>query len=272
MNSGPISQFGLSPSGRGVCSTISLMGGCRCSCRGGLSRVKGLTVGQHGAGHREQAVGHRTQSAGVSMPALAQGGILGPTAGIMLHGDPSPMIDSIGQTIMSGLAPQDEFGLPRTAGHRSDPTQAPQGVIVSSTQDIPCLCQRSVARTILPTPGKDLRIVTSRCPGLGPGSSAPVPGPPSARRTVRRSSPSSASANWRLTSSRRFAMKTDPCNGAPKNPAEATSNHREGYRGLVNPPLGRGSRFVSSARGFLSDRVGVAAHGPITDGSVKPAT
>ena len=53
----------------------------------------------------------------------------------------------------------------------------------------------SVATTLLPTPGKDLRMVASRCSVFCPGSASSGP----ARRSVNWSSWCSASAIWRLT-------------------------------------------------------------------------
>ena len=69
-------------------------------------------------------------------------------------------------------------------------------MIVSTSQSIRGF-RDSVASTILPTPGKDRRIVTSRCSSSCPSAFSS----PSASRSVRRSMRSLASPIWRLTRS-----------------------------------------------------------------------
>src|SRR6516164_1432556 len=90
---------------------------------------------------------------------------------VKLRGDARPVIDSAAQSHMAGPAPDDDAVLAAAPGHRGDTRQCPQGVIVSPAQSL--ASASSVARTILPTPGKDRRIVTSRCSDFRPVALSP---------------------------------------------------------------------------------------------------
>jgi hypothetical protein len=65
----------------------------------------------------------------------------------------------VDEQVVTGLSSQDNAPLTRALGDRRDSCQTAQGGIVTSLQGIASASR--VARTILPTPGKDARISTS---------------------------------------------------------------------------------------------------------------
>ena len=133
----------------------------------GPLRIEQGSAGQHGTGHRKQPIGDTTQGAAVAVTAPAQFGISAAAEFIVLDGDAHPVIDGAAQPHVAGLAHDDNAAFAAAPGHRGDPGQGPQSVIISPAQRLASLGEHrgeddpSDAR-------QDRRIVTSRCPGLLP--------------------------------------------------------------------------------------------------------
>ena len=105
-------------------------------------RIEWRLAGKHRARDRQQAIADTAQSAAVAVTAFAQFGVAMSAALVMLRGDARPVIDSAAQPHMAGLAPDDDAVLAAAPGHRSDPGQGPQGVIVSPTQRLASLSEQ----------------------------------------------------------------------------------------------------------------------------------
>ena len=63
------------------------------------------------AGNGEEAIGDRPESSAVTMAACPKSKIFGTASLVALHGDASPMVDSIAQANVSGPSHQDEPAL-----------------------------------------------------------------------------------------------------------------------------------------------------------------
>src|SRR5262249_42105043 len=104
-------------------------------------QLRGLVIGveqdlplEQGAQDRQQAVADATQGTPMAVSALAQRRVLPAAGGIMLNGDPCPVIDGFLQALVAGMSPDDDAALAAAAGDRGDAGQHPQGVVVSSPQ------------------------------------------------------------------------------------------------------------------------------------------
>ena len=89
---------------------------------GFLSRQGGIEGGagfEHGAGDIEQSVGDRSQGSAMAVTSASEFGVFRPAARIVLHGDAGPMIDRVGETVVAGLASDDDAALARALGDRA---------------------------------------------------------------------------------------------------------------------------------------------------------
>ena len=60
----------------------------------------------------------------------------------MLHGDACPVVESVLEPRITGEPPRDDAALSGTLGPRSRATKSPQGVIISSLEGFPSLCEQ----------------------------------------------------------------------------------------------------------------------------------
>ena len=134
--------------------------GCRLLHR--MLRIEERSACQHGTGHSEQPISDGPQGTGVVVAFQSQRVVLGAADPVVLHGNPAPVIDSIIETAVGGQTSYDDAPVARASGNRGHPTQAAQGVIVSSSQGSEASAS-SVASTVRPTPGRDIRIAPSLC-------------------------------------------------------------------------------------------------------------
>ena len=72
----------------------------------------------------------------MGMAALAEFGVAGAAAGVVLGGDPGPMIDGRAQPHLAGLAHEDDAALAAAACDGRDAGEAAQGVLVSALQGL----------------------------------------------------------------------------------------------------------------------------------------
>jgi hypothetical protein len=123
----------------------------------GEGGVEGGAGFQHRAGDIEEAVGNPSKRASMTVPAAPESGVFGPALGVMLDGNACPMVRDVAEAVMAGLSSDDDAAFARLLGNRCGCCRASKA------------SASSVARTVLPTPGKDARISTSCC-FLCPGS------------------------------------------------------------------------------------------------------
>ena len=113
------------------------------SCGGSLRRlVVGVEQGlpfEQGTSHRQQAVGDRAQGAAVAMATSAQRGIAIAARRVVLGSHARPMIERIIQPLVAGVAAHHDAALTAASGHRCDPGQQAQGMVISSLQRLPGL-------------------------------------------------------------------------------------------------------------------------------------
>lgn len=64
--------------------------------------IEGCLAFEHGASDGEQTVGNTAQGAALAMTALAQFGVAGAAAGVVLDGDAGPMVYGGAQPQMTG--------------------------------------------------------------------------------------------------------------------------------------------------------------------------
>ena len=110
--------------------------------RGAAGAVEEGAAGEHGTGHREQAVGDRAQGAGMPVPAGAQGPVAGLGNRLVLGGSAGPVEGGLLQARAGGLAAPDDARLAGAPGDRGDPAQAAQGAAVPPGQRVACLGQQ----------------------------------------------------------------------------------------------------------------------------------
>ena len=82
---------------------------------------------------------------------------------IVLSGNACPMIDSVTQSHVRGIAHDYDMRLSAAFRHGRYARQCPERLIVTTAKRPRSLRKYSMARLILPIPGNDLRIATSRC-------------------------------------------------------------------------------------------------------------
>ena len=93
---------------------------------------------EHGASDERETIGNTCKGAAMAMTALAQFGVAGAAAGVVLDGDAGPMVDSGAQPQMTGLAHENHAALTAAPRHRGNTRQSAQRMIIS-------LAQRSAA-------------------------------------------------------------------------------------------------------------------------------
>ena len=97
---------------------------------------------EHRAGDVEQAVGHRAQSARVSVAPGAERPVLVVADGIALGSDAGPVVGGVAQPVVGRLAPGHDHALARTAGDRSHPAQTAKCVVVPPPHGIAALAKQ----------------------------------------------------------------------------------------------------------------------------------
>jgi hypothetical protein len=112
------------------------LGSCSLLSRTAISGIERSLVGEHGASHREQAVGNAAQGAAVAVTALAEFGVAPTAEFVVLDGDAGPVIDGAAQPHMASLSHADDAALAAALGYRSDAGQGSQSVIVSPAQGL----------------------------------------------------------------------------------------------------------------------------------------
>ena len=89
----------------------------------GIFWVEGGLGFEHGTGDGEEAVGDAAQGAAMAVTALAQFGMAGAAARVVLNGDAGPMVDGGAQPQMTGLAREDDAALAAAPCYRGDAGQ-----------------------------------------------------------------------------------------------------------------------------------------------------
>ena len=77
----------------------------------------------------------------MAVASAAELGVFRSAARIMLHGDPRPMVDGVGEPVVAGLASDDDAALSGPFGDGRDSCQTAQGGVVPSLQGIPAFCE-----------------------------------------------------------------------------------------------------------------------------------
>ena len=99
-------------------------------------------VAKHCAGDVKQPIADRAEGACVAVTTEAQSGVLGAAARIVLRGNACPVVESVPKPRITGEPSRDDAALSGTLGDRSSATKSPQGVIVSSLEGFPSLCEQ----------------------------------------------------------------------------------------------------------------------------------
>src|ERR1700747_1510682 len=73
----------------------------------------------------------------MAVTTAAQLGIAGPAARIMLSGDAGPMEERVLQSLIAGMASEHDALLAAAPGHRGDPRQDAQAMVISPPQKVP---------------------------------------------------------------------------------------------------------------------------------------
>jgi hypothetical protein len=89
-------------------------------------------VSEERTGNPEQPVGDASQGTSIRVPPFPQGGVADAALWIGLHGGTRPMKDSIAQSLVSGIAHDNNMGLATTFGDGRDPGQGPEGWIIAT--------------------------------------------------------------------------------------------------------------------------------------------
>ena len=110
--------------------------------RPGTVRVEAGSISEHRAGDVEQAVGYRTQGAGVPVAAGAQGAVLAVARRIPLGSHPSPVECSLTQPVMGGETARHDQAPAGAAGDWRHAAEAAQRGVVSSLQHVTRLGQQ----------------------------------------------------------------------------------------------------------------------------------
>jgi len=79
----------------------------------------------------------------MAVTALSQSDVLGVAARIVLHGDARPVVKGILEPRITSESSRDDAALAGALGDRRGPTKSPQGVIVSSLEGFPTLCEHN---------------------------------------------------------------------------------------------------------------------------------
>ena len=106
--------------------------------------IEGGLAFEHGASDGEQTVGNTAQGAAMAMTALAQFGVAGAAAGVVLDGDAGPMVDGGAQPQMTGLAHENHAALAAAPRQRGNTGQSAQRMVISFAQRL-----RSLALALL---------------------------------------------------------------------------------------------------------------------------
>jgi hypothetical protein len=78
----------------------------------------------------------------VAVTTLSQSSVLGAAARIVLSGDARPMVEGIPEPRITGESSRDDTAFAGALGDRRSATKGPQGVIVSSLEGFPSLCEQ----------------------------------------------------------------------------------------------------------------------------------
>ncbi len=108
-----INQGGIGGSVSPPCSS-----GSECFCR--VVRIEEGLALEDGAGDGEEPVGDRAQCPAVGVATGPQRGVSVTARGIVLDGDPGPVVEGAAQAHVAGLAYDDDAALAASAGHGGD--------------------------------------------------------------------------------------------------------------------------------------------------------
>ena len=109
---------------------------------GGDGGIEGGAGFEHGAGNVEQAVGDRSEGAGVAVTSASQGGVFGAACWVVLNGSACPMVHGVGQAAVAGVSPDDHAALAGALGDGRDSCQTAQGGVISPLQGIEGFCKQ----------------------------------------------------------------------------------------------------------------------------------
>ena len=74
--------------------------------------------------------------------AVSQYVVHGPAAWVVLDGHPGPVIDGVAESLVYGVAADDDKTLARSFGYRRHSPQSAQRVTVSPLQRLVCCCKQ----------------------------------------------------------------------------------------------------------------------------------
>ena len=124
---------------------ITLLGGTPHRLSSGFLGCGGVEGGagfEHGAGDVKEAIGDRSQGAGMAVTPASQGGVFGPASWVVLNGDARPMVHGVGEPVVAGLSSDDDAALARPLGDGRDTCQTAQGGVISPLQGIEGFCKQ----------------------------------------------------------------------------------------------------------------------------------
>src|SRR5215211_8716407 len=108
----------------------------------GEVRIEGGLGLEHGAGHANEAVGDGSEGTAMTVAAGAKGRVFRLASRVVLHSDAGPMVDSIAQADMGGLAHEHDPALAGSLGDGSHPRQTAKRLVVSPPQSLEGLGQQ----------------------------------------------------------------------------------------------------------------------------------
>ena len=94
----------------------------------------------------------------MAMTSASEFGIFGAAARIVLNGDTRPVVDGVGEAVVAGLSSDDDAALSGPLATGATPARLRKARRSRVAAGHLRLSASSVARTVLPTPGKDARI------------------------------------------------------------------------------------------------------------------
>src|SRR6516164_7026485 len=97
-------------------------------------RVKQSLPLQEDACHCKESVCDTADGASMRVPASTQCGVASAALAIVLSGNACPMIDSVAQSNVGGVAHDDDMRLTAAFGHRRYARQCPERLIVTTAK------------------------------------------------------------------------------------------------------------------------------------------
>ena len=68
--------------------------------------------------------------------------VLGPAARVVLDGHPGPVVNGVAESLVYGVAADDDKAFARALGYRRHSAKSAQGVVVSPLQRLVCFCKQ----------------------------------------------------------------------------------------------------------------------------------